>query len=104
MQDHIIEKDYVLGWLLWGIAKHPVLSESWILKGGLALKKCYADTRHHSQNMDFTGLQGGPWEPEELLRHPLVVTSPGHTPSLKTLVSKPLKSIQKVKEVQYNAK
>ena len=38
LEDHVIEKDYVLGWLLWGIAKHPVLSQYWILKGGSAIK------------------------------------------------------------------
>jgi len=38
LEDHIIEKDYVLGWLLWGIAKHPILSKEWVLKGGMALK------------------------------------------------------------------
>ena len=66
LEDHIIEKDYVLGWLLWGIAKNPVLSKTWALKGGLALSKCYADTHRHSQDMDFTVLPGGPWQPDEL--------------------------------------
>jgi predicted nucleotidyltransferase component of viral defense system len=66
LEDHIIEKDYVLGWLLWGIAKHPVLSKAWVLKGGMALKKCYADTHRHSQDLDFTVLPDGPWQPEEL--------------------------------------
>ncbi len=69
LQDHIIEKDYVLGWLLWGIAKHPILSKSWVLKGGLALKKCYVDTHRHSQDMDFTVLPRGVWKPEDL--HPI---------------------------------
>lgn len=66
LPDHIIEKDYVLGWLLWGIAKHPILSKSWVLKGGLALKKCYVDTHRHSQDMDFTVIPEGPWQPEDL--------------------------------------
>lgn len=29
-----IEKDYVLGWLLAGIAHHPDLVRTWIFKGG----------------------------------------------------------------------
>ena len=36
-----IEKDYVLGWILLGIAKNPQLSNEWIFKGGTCLKKCY---------------------------------------------------------------
>lgn len=36
-----IEKDYVLGWLLAGIANHPELFDKWIFKGGTCLKKCY---------------------------------------------------------------
>ena len=66
LEDHITEKDYVLGWLLWGIAQHPILSKTWVLKGGMALKKCYADTHRHSQDLDFTVLPGGPWQPAEL--------------------------------------
>jgi predicted nucleotidyltransferase component of viral defense system len=38
-----IEKDYVLGWVLFAIAQHPELS-AWIFKGGTCLKKCYFDT------------------------------------------------------------
>lgn len=66
LEDHVIEKDYVLGWLLWGIAKHPRLSRAWVLKGGSAIKKCYVDTHRYSQDLDFTVLPGGPWQPEEL--------------------------------------
>jgi len=66
LEDHVIEKDYVLGWLLWGIAKHPDLSKYWILKGGAAIKKCYVDTHRYSQDLDFTVLPEGPWKPEEL--------------------------------------
>jgi predicted nucleotidyltransferase component of viral defense system len=69
LEDHIIEKDYVLGWLLWGIAKHPILSKAWVLKGGSAIKKCYVDTHRYSQDLDFTVLPDGPWEPEDL--HPI---------------------------------
>ena len=64
--DHVIEKDYVLGWLLWGIASHPALSRAWVLKGGSAIKKCYVDTHRYSQDLDFTVLPEGPWLPEEL--------------------------------------
>ena len=36
---HVVEKDYVLGWMLAGIFGHEDLAESWIFKGGTCLKK-----------------------------------------------------------------
>jgi len=27
---HVVEKDYVLGWMLAGISAHPELTDSWI--------------------------------------------------------------------------
>jgi predicted nucleotidyltransferase component of viral defense system len=50
----VIEKDYVLGWLLAGINAHPQLSESWVFKGGTCLKKCYFETYRFSEDLDFT--------------------------------------------------
>lgn len=35
----VIEKDYVLGWMLAGIYAHEELAESWISKGGTCPKK-----------------------------------------------------------------
>lgn len=66
---HIIEQDYVLGWLLWGIAKHPTLSRTWVLKGGSAIKKCYVDTHRYSQDLDFTILPPASWSSDELSDH-----------------------------------
>jgi predicted nucleotidyltransferase component of viral defense system len=40
----VIEKDYVLGWLLAAIANEPELSDRWIFKGGTCLRKCYYET------------------------------------------------------------
>ncbi len=37
----VIEKDYVLGWLLAGINTQEELAQTWIFKGGTCLKKCY---------------------------------------------------------------
>jgi predicted nucleotidyltransferase component of viral defense system len=51
---HIIEKDYVLGWLLAGISKHQVIGKEWIFKGGTCLKKCYFETYRFSEDLDFT--------------------------------------------------
>lgn len=48
-----IEKDYVLGWMLWGIHQHPVIS-NWAFKGGTSLKKCHFETFRFSEDLDFT--------------------------------------------------
>jgi predicted nucleotidyltransferase component of viral defense system len=48
-----VEKDYVLGWTLFGIAARADLS-AWIFKGGTCLKKCYFDTYRFSEDLDFT--------------------------------------------------
>lgn len=54
LQPHVIEKDYVLGWLLAGIGQHPALYDMWIFKGGTCLKKRYFDTYRFSEDLDFT--------------------------------------------------
>jgi predicted nucleotidyltransferase component of viral defense system len=51
---NIIEKDYMLGWLLAGISQHAELSNNWIFKGGTCLKKCYSETYRFSEDLDFT--------------------------------------------------
>ena len=54
LNPHVIEKDYVLGWVLAGINQHPALAESWVFKGGTCLKKCYFETYRFSEDLDFT--------------------------------------------------
>ncbi len=51
---HVVEKDYVLGWLLWGIHNHEAIDESWLFKGGTCLKKCFFETYRFSEDLDFT--------------------------------------------------
>jgi predicted nucleotidyltransferase component of viral defense system len=51
---NVVEKDYVLGWVLAGINTHEDLAESWIFKGGTCLKKCYFETYRFSEDLDFT--------------------------------------------------
>ncbi len=51
---HVVEKDYVLGWMLAGISNHPDLRNSWIFKGGTCLKKCFFETYRFSEDLDFT--------------------------------------------------
>lgn len=53
-----IEKDYVLGWLLAGIANDTELFEKWIFKGGTCLKKCYFETYRFSEDLDYTLTDG----------------------------------------------
>lgn len=51
---HIVEKDYLLGWVLYGIYNHSALKQDWIFKGGTCLKKCYFETYRFSEDLDFT--------------------------------------------------
>ncbi len=50
----VVEKDYVLGWLLAGISANETLAKHWIFKGGTCLKKCYFETYRFSEDLDFT--------------------------------------------------
>lgn len=50
----VVEKDYVLGWMLAGIYAHEELAETWIFKGGTCLKKCFFETYRFSEDLDFT--------------------------------------------------
>jgi predicted nucleotidyltransferase component of viral defense system len=51
---NMVEKDYVLGWLLAGVFNHPALADKWVFKGGTCLKKCYFETYRFSEDLDFT--------------------------------------------------
>ena len=44
LKPDIVEKDYVLNWILSGIAADPDLREAWIFKGGTCLKKCFFES------------------------------------------------------------
>jgi predicted nucleotidyltransferase component of viral defense system len=50
----IIEKDYMLGWILAGIASRPNFTETWVFKGGTCLKKCYFEEYRFSEDLDYT--------------------------------------------------
>lgn len=50
----VVEKDYVLGWLLAAINANAALAPSWVFKGGTCLKKCYFETYRFSEDLDFT--------------------------------------------------
>jgi predicted nucleotidyltransferase component of viral defense system len=67
LTEEVVEKDYVLGWLLWGIGVHPALRDAWVFKGGTCLKKCFVETYRFSEDLDFTVLDDGPLEPDDLV-------------------------------------
>lgn len=66
LRHEVVEKDYVLGWLLWGIGRDPVLGDNWVFKGGTCLKKCYIETYRFSEDLDFTVVPDGPIEPSDV--------------------------------------
>lgn len=66
LAEQVVEKDYVLGWALWGIGSDPLLSQKWVFKGGTCLKKCFLETYRFSEDLDFTVLPDGPLLPEEI--------------------------------------
>jgi predicted nucleotidyltransferase component of viral defense system len=54
LNPHVIEKDYVIGWVLAGIYNHPEIRDVWVFKGGTCLKKCFFETYRFSEDLDFT--------------------------------------------------
>jgi len=59
VRDQQIEKDYILSWILQGIAQHERLSKFIVFKGGTALKKVYFKNYRFSEDLDFTILDNG---------------------------------------------
>jgi predicted nucleotidyltransferase component of viral defense system len=49
-----VEKDYVMGWLLWGIYNLPTMGRNLVLKGGNCLRKVYFPYTRFSDDLDFT--------------------------------------------------
>jgi len=56
----ILERDYLLSWILAGIARVESLRDTLVFKGGTALKKCYFGDYRFSEDLDFSGLEGVP--------------------------------------------
>ena len=56
----ILERDYLLSWVLAGIGQVPVFRDTLVCKGGTALKKCYFGDYRFSEDLDFSGLAGIP--------------------------------------------
>lgn len=54
VRDQQIEKDYIISWILQGIARHEQLSKTISFKGGTVLKKVYFKNYRFSEDLDFT--------------------------------------------------
>lgn len=54
VRDQQTEKDYILSWILKGIAQHEQLSKVIVFKGGTVLKKIYFEDYRFSEDLDFT--------------------------------------------------
>lgn len=67
LREDVVEKDYVVGWILWGIGSEAALRERWVFKGGTCLKKCYIETYRFSQDLDFTVVEDGPITSDDVL-------------------------------------
>lgn len=52
--DTIVEKDYILDWILWGITQVSYLKNKLVFKGGTALHKMYFTDWRFSEDLDFT--------------------------------------------------
>ena len=57
VRDQQIEKDYILSWILQGVAMHKELSNVIVFKGGTVLKKVYFEEYRFSEDLDFTLLK-----------------------------------------------
>lgn len=54
LRDTQIEKDYVIGWVLNGLARQKELKRTLIFKGGTSLRKIYFPNYRLSEDLDFT--------------------------------------------------
>lgn len=66
LRAEVVEKDYVLGWLLAGIGINPGTATTWVFKGGTCLKKCFFETHRFSEDLDFSLLPQAEYDEEAL--------------------------------------
>jgi predicted nucleotidyltransferase component of viral defense system len=50
----VVEKDYVLDWILWGMFQNEYLKNKLVFKGGTAIHKMYFTDWRFSEDLDFT--------------------------------------------------
>lgn len=56
----VLERDYLLSWVLAGVARVDALGNMLVFKGGTALKKCWFGDYRFSEDLDFSALAGVP--------------------------------------------
>lgn len=56
----VLERDYVLSWLLAGVSRVDALRDTLVFKGGTALKKCFFGDYRFSEDLDFSGMGNFP--------------------------------------------
>ncbi len=66
LRPEVVEKDYVLGWVLAAIANHDEASAAWVLKGGTCVKKCFIETYRFSEDLDFSLVPDAAYTEDEL--------------------------------------
>lgn len=68
LRPEVVEKDYVLGWLLAAASRHPVIRAHWVLKGGTCVKKCFFETYRFSEDLDYSLLPSAPYDEAAITR------------------------------------
>src|SRR3989338_5837573 len=56
----VLERDYLLSWVLAGVTQVEALHDALVFKGGTALKKCYFGDYRFSEDLDFTAVGSVP--------------------------------------------
>jgi predicted nucleotidyltransferase component of viral defense system len=56
----VLERDYLLSWVLAGIVRVDALRDTLVFKGGTALKKCYFGEYRFSEDLDSSALAAVP--------------------------------------------
>ena len=52
----VLERDYLLSWVLAGLARTDILRDTLVVQGGTWLKKCYFGDYRFSEDLDFSGV------------------------------------------------
>jgi predicted nucleotidyltransferase component of viral defense system len=66
LRPEVVEKDYVLGWLLAALGTHEETARRWVFKGGTCIKKCFVETYRFSEDLDFTLRQDAVYDDDGL--------------------------------------
>lgn len=56
ISEFVLERDYCVAWFLVGLSRCSI-KDTWLFKGGTALRRCYFENYRFSEDMDFTLLK-----------------------------------------------